>query len=196
MCELHYTAASCTAVCMVNNLLTPRIYSQPLPYGASSRRTVYAFIVCSSLVTTAGRVLCLDALAIAIDTTVDEEGRWFASTNTLETVCLDLCVACRSSWKVPTKRVVVDARTPRRLWLRGQSSGSGSMREPPLPVRAVKVVQWPDNVLKSLSEGQRRLATRSAGRSVEDDSLWWPGTVIQQLTLNTLVSKKNGAYQH
>jgi len=61
----------------------------------------------SDLLTIAGRDLCLDAFNIAIDTTVDKRGRWYTSMTTLEFICVDLCMAYRSSWSIPQRTVVV-----------------------------------------------------------------------------------------
>ena len=46
----------------------------------------------------AERNLCLDALAIAINATFDKMGLRYTATKEPQMVCLDVCVACRSSW--------------------------------------------------------------------------------------------------
>ena len=90
------------------------------PAFSNQHMTPSALYHVLSLPTSAERVLCLDALIIAIDTTIDEAGRWYTSTNTLELVCLDLCVALRSGWNSPLRTVAVTTRTPRHLWLHGK----------------------------------------------------------------------------
>ena len=153
--------------------------------------------LCSSFATTAGRLLCLDALTVAIDTTVEQEGRWYTPTNTLELVCLDLCVTCRSCWDIPTRTVTVTADTPRRLWLRGnqgmfRKNKPGAKRVPPVTVRAMAVAMWPRGVQARLREGERRAATKATTGGVlkgcilrlcriRPSPLWWLHAV-QELT--------------
>lgn len=83
----------------------------------------------------------MDALVIAIDTTVDEEGQRYISTKGLQMACVDLCVSCRSYRNTSTWHIVVMAGTPRHLWRREEQDASGkkrlgSLRVPPLPVCA------------------------------------------------------------
>ncbi|CAN0203609.1 unnamed protein product, partial [Pylaiella littoralis] len=110
---------------------------------------------------------CLDALVIAVDTTADERGRWYTSNKSLQTVCLDLCVACRVCWNISTWHVMVTTNTPNCLWVRSErealgKKGRGVLRVPPLPVRAVTLGEYPLGVLARLSQGVR-LGARGEG---------------------------------
>eukprot|EP00752_Nemacystus_decipiens_P003390 g3137.t1 len=138
------------------------------------------------------RTLCVDAMAIAIDTTVDEGGQWYVSTYPLELLCLDLCVAHRSCWNIATSRkLLVTTDTPHHLWLRGKSPDSP--RVPPLPVH-LWVMNWkfPRGIMARLMEGQRRLcAVEGEGgglkghmrrlRRLGMKPLWWR-PFLQQLS--------------
>lgn len=110
-------------------------YMQDGPRTVVRRSLDAGFILSSSLLNAAGLSLCVDALTIAI--LVDERGRWYVPTKSLELVCLDLCVAYRSCWDTPPRKVMVTTDTPRCLWLHGKSPAAQTL--PPCPVRAVTV---------------------------------------------------------
>lgn len=145
--------------------------------------------------TTTARNLCLNALAIAINTTVDEGGPWYTSTKNLEVVCVDLRVARRACLNI-SGHVVVAAGTPIHLWLRGdqvqpqQKKKNGALAVPHFSVRAVTFVECPADVFSRLSRGRRVGGSRKGGllamgcrdwlmsRSGRGP-LWWPETLCQ-----------------
>ncbi len=113
----------------------------------------------------------MDALIIAVDATVENGGRWYTSTGTLELVCLDLCVACRSSWNI-RRQVWVTIDTSRWASLRRRQGifrnrkKPDAPRVPVLPVH-VMVVEWPRGFLTRLSKGERGVAASEPGRVVK-----------------------------
>ncbi|CAN0050594.1 unnamed protein product [Pylaiella littoralis] len=132
---------------------------------------------------TAGRSLFIHALGIALHTTVEEGGRWYASTHSLQAVCLELCMACRACWNFSSGPVMVTADTPRRLWLRDNSQNKkeapqkhrrrvDALRVPPLIVHALKVVELPERIQARLIEGDRRSRASQSGRLARAYRLW------------------------
>lgn len=114
-------------------------------------------------------------------------------------VCLYLCVACRSFWNILSTHVVVTARTPRHMLLRSDEylNGKkrkrlGSLRVPPLPVRARTMAKCPKRVLACSPEGEHhgghvRRLVRFESHRLELGPVWWRET-LQEVVIGIAFS--------
>ncbi|CAN0107763.1 unnamed protein product, partial [Ascophyllum nodosum] len=89
-----------------------------------------------------GHDLGLDALLIALNDARNGQlqQRWYVSTEELQLVCVNVCVACR---KLETSQIVVTNYTPPRLWRRRDvAKHAKKITHSRLPAIRVRAIIW------------------------------------------------------
>ncbi|CAM9787269.1 unnamed protein product [Ascophyllum nodosum] len=121
--------------------------------------------------------LAIEGLLVALNGVSDGQS-WYVPARHLQLVCVDLCTACRRAF---ASRIVVEADTPRRLWLRREreryESDNRGLRVPRMRVNVLVL----KTSVECISHGSELFEWESAdpAEGEEIETAWWPESVRQ-----------------